>query len=66
MEYTTMQGDTFDTIAYKCYGDAEMIAPIIRANSDYTEIAVFDFGIVLQIPEIEKTDGSVYMPPWRK
>lgn len=66
MEYTTIQGDTFDMIAHKCYGNSEMIAPIIRANPDYTEAAVFDFGVVLQIPEIEKTDDSVYMPPWRK
>ena len=66
MEYTTVQGDTFDLIAYKCYGDPDLIAPIIRANSKHTETAVFDFGEVLTIPDIEKTDESIYLPPWRK
>ena len=66
MTYTTVKGDTFDLIAYKCYGDVELIAPIIQANQDHVETAVFDFGIKLEIPEIERTDDKIYMPPWRK
>ena len=65
MKYTTKQGDTFDIIAHKCYGDAELITPIIRANPDIVETAVFDYGIVIEIPEIEKTDSNTYLPPWR-
>lgn len=65
MTYTTKKGDTFDTVAYEHYGNEELIAPIIRANPDYVETAVFDYGVVLEIPDIEKTDSSVYLPPWR-
>lgn len=65
MEYVTKQGDTFDTIAYKFYGDEEKIAPIIRANQKYVETAVFDYGITLTIPDIENTDDAAIMPPWR-
>ena len=65
MEYTTKQGETFDMIAHKHYGNEEMAAPIILANPDHVETAVFDYGVEIEIPEIEKTDGSVYLPPWR-
>lgn len=66
MTYVTKKGDTFDSIAYEVYGDEELIKPIIEANPEYVETAVFDHGAVLEIPGIEKTDGSVYLPPWRQ
>ncbi len=65
MEYITSKGDTWDLIAYKTYGDASIIAPIIEANPAHVETVVFDYGVKLIIPKIEKTDDSVYMPPWR-
>lgn len=66
MQYVTAQGDTFDTIAQKCYGDSELMEPILKANAELAEIAVFDFGTTVDVPEIEKTDNTIYMPPWRK
>lgn len=65
MTYTTKKGDTFDSIAYAVYGDEELIAPLIKANPEYVETAVFDYGAVLNIPDIEKTDNNIYLPPWR-
>ncbi len=66
MKYTTQKGDTFDAIAYAYYANEEAIAPIIRANPAHVETAVFDYGAELEIPEIEKTDETVYLPPWRR
>lgn len=66
MEYITATGDTFDTIAYSVYGNAELIKPIIEANPDYSDVVVFDYGTRLTIPDIETTDDSTYLPPWRK
>ena len=66
MKYTTVKGDTCDNIAYTVYGDETLTAPIIAANQEYVETAVFDFGIELEIPELEKTDSTVYLPPWRQ
>lgn len=65
MQYTTVKGDTFDTIAYKQYGNEELIKPIIDANPQYAETAVFDFGSVLEIPELDKADDTLFLPPWR-
>ena len=66
MKYTTVKGDTWDNIAYTAYRDETLTPPIIAANQEYVETAVFDFGIELEIPEIEKTDSTVYLPPWRQ
>lgn len=66
MIYTTQKGDTFDIIAYKVYGNEELIAPIIKANQAHVETAVFDYGITLEIPDIEMTDDAATLPPWRR
>lgn len=66
MKYITEKGDTWDIIAYKAYGNEELIAPLIEANRAYVEKVVFDYGIEITIPELEQTDDSIFMPPWRK
>lgn len=66
MEYITSTGDTFDTIAYRMYSDSELIKPIIEANPDYSDVVVFDHGTKLTIPDIDTTNDSAYLPPWRK
>lgn len=66
MEYITQKGDTWDKIAYEQYGDETLIAPLFAANPDYIEIAVFDFGTKIIIPALDKTDSSVFLPPWRR
>ena len=66
MKYTTEKGDTWDKIAYTVYGNETFTAPIIAANQKYVETAIFDFGTELDIPELEKTDSTVYLPPWRQ
>lgn len=65
MKYITAKGDTFDIIAYSQYGNEELIKPIIDANPQYAHIAVFDYGTELIIPELDKTDETVFLPPWR-
>ena len=66
MEYITQAGDTWDKIAFEQYGDETLIKPLLEANLDYIEIAVFDFGTKIIIPTLEKTDSSIFLPPWRR
>ncbi len=66
MEYTTQAGDTWDRISYEQYGDETLIAPLLEANPDYIETAVFDFGTKIIIPNLDKADSSVFLPPWRR
>lgn len=62
--YTTVQGDTWDSIAYKLYGSEKYMKNLIEANWPLLESLVFSSGTVLLIPELpEEPDES--MPFWR-
>lgn len=65
--YTTIQGDTWDGIAYKLYGDEKYMKNLIEANWRYTDVLVFSAGVELTVPEIteeEKDDDN--LPIWRQ
>ena len=52
--YTTMQNDRWDSLAWRFYGDATAISPILLANCGLRVPfeAVLDAGIQLAIPVI--------------
>lgn len=51
--YTTIQGDTWDGIAYKLYSDEGYMKQLIEANLDYADILIFPAGIELSCPDLE-------------
>lgn len=64
--HTTIQGDTFDSLAFDYYTDEKLASTIIEANRKYADILIFDAGVELSIPILdddEKTPGTA--PPWR-
>lgn len=63
--YTTVQGDMWDRIAYKCYGDEAGINVLMDANEAYIDTVVFPAGVVLTVPEYTKPVAST-LPPWRR
>lgn len=66
MKYITKSGDTWDSIAYEKYGSCERMADLIAANREFTKIAVFDYGTVLEISEKSEISGTNFAPPWRR
>lgn len=67
MLYETVEGDTFDGIAFEFYTDEKLAHVIIEANPAYADVLIFDAGIELNIPVIEEdedTPGTA--PPWRQ
>jgi phage tail protein X len=67
MEYVTVEGDTWDSIAFEFYTEEKLASVIVQANSQYADILIFDAGIILRIPVIdedEETPGTA--PPWRQ
>lgn len=62
--YTTVQGDQWDYIAYKAYGDEAGVNALLEANYQYKDIVVFPAGITLTIPEYTRRLSSV-LPPWK-
>lgn len=67
-KYRSVQGDMWDSIAYKVYGDESLMNKLIEANSAYREIQVFPAGIELDIPELTSAEESEILgtvPVWR-
>lgn len=67
-EYVTKQGDTWDAIAKRLYGDERFLDVLIRANINHRKTVVFSYGKRLAVPEIN-TQSSAYelnLPPWKR
>ena len=58
MKYITNYGDTFDIIAFKVYGNEELMGLIMNANPKHIETAVFDQGT--EIEAVSYTHLDVY------
>lgn len=63
--YTTIQGDMWDTIAYKVYGSEVGMNALLKANQEYADVVVFPVNIVVQVPEYTAPETS-NLPPWRR
>lgn len=63
--YTTIQGDTWDLISYRVYGEEKYMRYLIEANWQYIDILQFSSGTVLTVPDLpEETDEDA--PFWRR
>ncbi len=63
--YTTIQGDMWDMISYRVYGDEGYVKILLEANQEYRNIAVFSAGIPLTCPDVD-VQTTLMMPPWRR
>lgn len=63
--YTTQQGDTWDLIAYKVYGDEKLTGWLMQNNFPHLDTMVFDAGVVLQTPEPPEDMNDTKKPIWR-
>lgn len=63
--YTTIQGDTWDMIAYQQLGSTNDTDRLISANLEYAGTLLFPAGVTLRLPEIaEKPNAN--LPPWKR
>lgn len=62
--YTTTQGDMWDSISYKVYGDEKYMGFLMQNNLELLDIFIFGAGTVISVPELEKEKESD-MPSWR-
>lgn len=65
MTYTTIQGDTWDGIAYKVYGKEAMLSQLIAANQQHADTVIFSAGIQLVVPAAS-VEASTSLPPWKR
>lgn len=65
-KYRTVQGDTWDLIAYRHYpkqGRELAVSTLIQANTQYISTVIFPAGCIIELPDIpaKKAGG---LPPW--
>lgn len=66
-KYTTLQGDRWDTIAYKAYGDATKYSAIIEANPFIPKSGVLPSGVTVFIPVQDRPAvNTSNLPPWKR
>lgn len=65
MTYMTIQGDTWDGVAFKVYGKESLMPLLINANPGQADTIIFSGGIHLETPTppIEYTTS---LPPWKR
>ena len=63
--YTTKEGDTWDAISYRAYGDVKYMADIILANEGPVDVDL-PAGIVLKIPIKEFANTNIDSVPFWK
>jgi len=63
--YVVKQGDRWDLLAWKFYGDPYKYEIIIRANPQYLRLPYPPTGAKLQIPIIEEDTEEVITAPWQ-
>jgi phage tail protein X len=67
IEYVTKDGDRWDLIAYRMYGDANAYEPIIVANPDVPITPVLPGGLTILVPLREQeTVEATDLPPWKR
>lgn len=64
--YQTIQGDTWDLIAYKELGSTDYTDRLIRTNLEYRELLFFPAGVTLRLPEITEPAAGSNLPPWKR
>lgn len=65
MKYTAVNGDTWDSIAFKTYDDEFMCDEIRAANSrNYSDVLIFDGGEIIEVPEFLSPKQEIIKAPW--
>lgn len=63
--YTTIQGDMWDSVAYKALGSVQYTGLLMMCNRQYLGLYTFPAGVVLQLPEVGAGAASGGLPPWK-
>jgi len=56
----------FDALALAAYSEERMASAIIEANPDYSDVIVFEAGVSLHIPILDKIETPASLAPWRR
>lgn len=64
LNHITTEGERWDLLAYRYYGNALLYERIVTANPHVPLTPTLSSGLTLSIPLIEQQDLSEDLPPW--
>ena len=65
--YTTIQGDTWDGIAFRLWGREHLMSALLQANPDHADTLIFPAGVSLAVPDVDLSttiQPMTELPPW--
>jgi phage tail protein X len=69
INYTTVEGERWDSVSFRVYGDAGLSKIIAEANPNVLITDVLAAGTKLDIPileEMQTLPNSELLPPWQR
>ena len=68
LEHRTTEGDRWDLLADKYYGDWRLMGTIVKANPHVPTSPYLEAGVRLAIPilEVAETIAAEELPPWKR
>jgi phage tail protein X len=66
LTHITTEGERWDQLAARYYGDALSYEIIVAANPDVPLASTLPGGLALAIPVVERADLSDELPPWKQ
>ncbi len=65
--YITVQGDTWDAIAYRELGSTRNTGALMAANRAHHGVVFFSAGVELTLPEVKEVKREdITIPPWKR
>jgi phage tail protein X len=65
--HITADGERWDVLAWKYYGNAALYSPIIMANPQIPIESVFEAGVRIAIPIMQVNPAQKNdLPPWKR
>ena len=61
----TRQGDQWDIIARRVWGNELLADRLMKANMEHLENFTFGHGTVLRVPDLPESGAATGMPAWR-
>lgn len=61
-----LQGDTFDSLAYRLYGQERMSRYLRAYNREFSDTVIFNGGEELIVPLLSQAESTETLPPWRR
>ena len=64
--HITVEGERWDQLAWRYYGDPHRYQPIVEANKHVPITAALPAGLTLAIPVLEPVTSTEDLPPWMR